>query len=109
MTIDNARIPCKAPNFGPVDTAPGAPTAPKPSETGAGGVKKPMPVKNAINFLVKPEEKRKYDALFDQLQPMEGKLGGDKVRDDSNDTSLVEVSSTYIRMWGVVGIVLESL
>ena len=92
-----------------MDTAPGAPTAPKPSETGAGGVKKPMPVKNAINFLVKPEEKRKYDALFDQLQPMDGKLGGDKVRDDSNDTSLVEVSSPYIRLWGVVGIVFKSL
>ena len=78
LTIDNARIACKAPNFGPVDTAPGAPVAPKPSETGAGPAK--MPVKNALNFLVKPEEKRKYDALFDQLQPQEGKLGGDMVR-----------------------------
>ena len=33
----------------------------------------------SINFLVKPEEKRKYDALFDQLQPVEEKLAGDKV------------------------------
>ena len=74
LTIDNARIPCKAPNFGPVDTAPGAPVA-KPTEAGAAK----MPVKAAINFLVKPEEKRKYDALFNQLQPQEGKLGGDKV------------------------------
>lgn len=28
---------------------------------------------------MKPEEKRKYDALFDQLQPADEKLGGDKV------------------------------
>ena len=82
LTVDNARIECKAPNFGPVDTAPGAPVAPKAGTVGGvgGGAVSPMPVKNALNFLVKPEEKRKYDTLFDQLQPQDGKLGGDKVR-----------------------------
>ena len=34
----------------------------------------------SINFLVKPEEKRKYDTLFDQLRPENGLLPGDKVR-----------------------------
>ena len=73
LTIDNARVECKAPNFGP-ETAPGAPTA-------AGGVQPgtKLPVKMALNFLVKPEEKRKYDALFDQLQPEDDKISGDKV------------------------------
>ena len=33
----------------------------------------------SINFLVKPEEKRKYDALFDQLKPQGGFLPGEKV------------------------------
>jgi hypothetical protein len=33
----------------------------------------------SINFLVKPEEKRKYDALFDQLKPQNGLLPGEKV------------------------------
>jgi hypothetical protein len=33
----------------------------------------------SINFLVKPEEKRKYDALFDQLKPQNGFLPGEKV------------------------------
>ena len=33
----------------------------------------------SINFLVKPEEKRKYDALFNQLKPVNGILPGDKV------------------------------
>lgn len=38
---------------------------------------KPAP---SVNFLVKPEEKRKYDMLFNQLQPVDDKLPGDKVR-----------------------------
>ena len=75
LTIDNARVECKAPNFGP-ETAPGAPTAAGGAQTGA-----KLPVKMAINFLVKPEEKRKYDALFDQLQPEDDKITGDKVAD----------------------------
>ena len=33
----------------------------------------------SINFLVKPDEKRKYDTLFDQLKPVSGLLPGDKV------------------------------
>ena len=33
----------------------------------------------SINFLVKPDEKRKYDTLFDQLKPVGGLLPGDKV------------------------------
>ena len=67
LTIDNARVQCPAPNFG-ADTAPGAPVA------------KVAPKKGGdVNFLVKPEEKRKYDALFDQLQPENEKLPGDKV------------------------------
>ena len=73
LTIDNARIECKAPNFGP-ETAPGAPTA----AAGPPSVNK-LPVKMAINFLVKPEEKRKYDTLFDQLQPEDEKITGEKV------------------------------
>ena len=77
LTVDNARVECKAPNFGPVDTAPGAPVAQPGNKVGAGPA--PMPVKNALNFLVKPDEKRKYDALFDQLQPQDEKLPGDKV------------------------------
>ena len=68
LTIDNARVQCPAPNFG-ADTAPGAPVA------------KAVPKKGGnVNFLVKPEEKRKYDMLFDQLQPQDEKLPGDKVR-----------------------------
>ncbi len=68
LTIDNARVQCPAPNFG-ADTAPGAP------------VTKAAPKKGGnVNFLVKPEEKRKYDALFEQLQPVDEKLPGDKVR-----------------------------
>jgi hypothetical protein len=67
LTVDNARVQCPAPNFGP-DTAPGAPVA-KQAAKKAG----------SVNFLVKPEEKRKYDALFAQLQPQDGKLAGDKV------------------------------
>ena len=34
----------------------------------------------SINFLVKPDEKRKYDTLFDQLKPVGGLLPGDKVK-----------------------------
>ena len=71
LTVDNARVACKAPNFGP-ETAPGAPTA-------SGAQTAPLPAKTAINFLVKPEEKRKYDTLFEQLQPQDGKVTGDKV------------------------------
>ena len=67
LTIDNARFQCPAPNFG-ADTAPGAPVAKVAPKQGGN-----------VNFLVKPEEKRKYDALFDQLQPQEEKLPGDKV------------------------------
>ena len=78
LTVDNARVECKAPNFGPVDTAPGAPTAPAPGSEDGGG--RPMNAKTAISFLVKPDEKRKYDTLFDQLQPQDEKIGGDKVR-----------------------------
>merc|ERR1711953_172170 len=68
LTIDDARFQCPAPNFG-ADTAPGAPVAKVAPKQGGN-----------VNFLVKPEEKRKYDALFDQLQPQEEKLPGDKVR-----------------------------
>ena len=73
LTIDNARVQgIPAPNFG-ADTAPGAPVAKVAPKKGGN-----------INFLVKPEEKRKYDALFDQLQPVEEKLPGDKVPTFSN-------------------------
>ena len=83
LTIDNARIDCKAPNFG-AETAPGAPTAAGGAQPGA-----KLPVKMAINFLVKPEEKRKYDALFDQLQPEDDKISGDKVCSSINmDTDM---------------------
>merc|ERR550532_372072 len=58
-----------APYFGD-KTAPGAKVAAAPKGT-------PAP---SINFLVKPEEKRKYDTLFDQLRPENGLLKGDKVR-----------------------------
>jgi hypothetical protein len=58
-----------APNFGAA-TAPGAEVAKAPQGTPAA----------SINFLVKPDEKRKYDALFDQLKPVGGLLPGDKVR-----------------------------
>ena len=58
-----------APYFGD-KTAPGAKVAAAPKGT-------PAP---SINFLVKPEEKRKYDTLFDQLRPENGLLPGDKVR-----------------------------
>ena len=67
LTIDNACFQCPAPNFG-ADTAPGAPVAKVAPKQGGN-----------VNFLVKPEEKRKYDALFDQLQPQDEKLPGDKV------------------------------
>ncbi len=69
LLMCNIKNESPAPNFGDA-TAPGAPTAKLP-------IKAPEP---SIHFLVKPEEKRKYDALFDQLQPVEGKLPGDKVR-----------------------------
>ncbi len=64
----NLKNESPAPNFGDA-TAPGAKTAKLPN--------KPAP---SVNFLVKPEEKRKYDALFNQLQPVDEKLPGDKVR-----------------------------
>ncbi len=67
LTVDNARVECHAPNFGDA-TAPGAPVAKVAAKKGG-----------SVNFLVKPEEKRKYDTLFKQLQPQEGKLPGDKV------------------------------
>ena len=50
LTIDNARVQgIPAPNFG-ADTAPGAPVAKVAPKKGGN-----------INFLVKPDEKRKYD------------------------------------------------
>ena len=73
LTVDNARVECKAPNFG-AETAPGAPTAAGGAQTGA-----KLPVKMAINFLVKPEQKRQYDAVFDKLQPEDDKITGEKV------------------------------
>lgn len=57
-----------APFFGD-QTAPGAKVAAAPRGTPA----------SSVNFLVKPEEKRKYDALFHQLKPVGGLLPGDKV------------------------------
>ncbi len=67
--VCNLRNESPAPNFGDA-TAPGAPTAKAPAKAAP-----------SLNFLVKPDEKRKYDALFDQLRPdAEGKLPGDKVR-----------------------------
>lgn len=70
--ICNLKNESPAPFFGDA-TAPGAPIAK--------GVKKAPPKASAsVNFLVKPEEKRKYDALFNQLQPVDEKLPGDKVR-----------------------------
>jgi len=72
----NLKNESPAPNFGDA-TAPGAPTARPQQPAGTGvGVKKA----NSVNFLVKPEEKRKYDTLFDQLQPVDERLPGDKVR-----------------------------
>ena len=68
VMVCNLRNESPAPNFGSA-TAPGAPTAKQ--------APKPAP---SINFLVKPEEKRKYDTLFNQLQPKDDKLPGDKVR-----------------------------
>jgi len=69
ILVDSLLDSCDAPNFGS-QTAPGAKVAEAPRGT-------PAP---SINFLVKPEEKRKYDALFDQLKPVGGLLPGDKVR-----------------------------
>ena len=69
IMVESILDECNAPYFGD-KTAPGAKVAAAPSGT-------PAP---SINFLVKPEEKRKYDALFDQLRPQAGLLQGDKVR-----------------------------
>ena len=69
ITVDSILDECNAPFFGD-KTAPGAKVAAAPKGT-------PAP---SINFLVKPEEKRKYDTLFDQLRPDQGLLPGDKVR-----------------------------
>ena len=69
ITVDSILDECNAPYFGD-KTAPGAKVAAAPKGT-------PAP---SINFLVKPEEKRKYDTLFDQLRPENGLLPGDKVR-----------------------------
>ena len=68
ILVESLLDACDAPNFGSL-TAPGAKVAEAPRGT-------PAP---SINFLVKPEEKRKYDALFDQLRPSNGLLPGDKV------------------------------
>ena len=67
IMVCNLLNECPAPNFGDA-TAPGAPVAKAPEKAGPN-----------VNFLVKPEEKRKYDALFAQLQPTDDKLPGDKV------------------------------
>merc|ERR1719361_3018768 len=69
IMVESILDECNAPYFGD-KTAPGAPVAAAPRGT-------PAP---SINFLVKPEEKRKYDTLFDQLRPQAGLLPGDKVR-----------------------------
>ena len=69
IMVESILDECNAPYFGD-KTAPGAPVAAAPRGT-------PAP---SINFLVKPEEKRKYDSLFDQLRPQAGLLPGDKVR-----------------------------
>ena len=68
IMVESVLDDCNAPNFGAL-TAPGGKVAAAPGGT-------PAP---SINFLVKPEEKRKYDALFDQLRPEAGLLPGDKV------------------------------
>ncbi len=91
-------LPCNlknespAPNFGDA-TAPGAKTAKMPGRPGElqtniqtqlifflNLLVTKIVAAPSINFLVKPEEKRKYDALFNQLQPVDEKLPGDKVR-----------------------------
>jgi epidermal growth factor receptor substrate 15 len=69
LLTESLMDPSPAPNFGAA-TAPGAEVAEAPRGT-------PAP---SINFLVKPDEKRKYDTLFDQLKPVSGLLPGDKVR-----------------------------
>lgn len=69
ITLDFLLDEAPAPNFG-TETAPGAQAAAAPRGT-------PAP---SVNFLVKPDEKRKYDSLFDQLKPQDGKLPGDRVR-----------------------------
>jgi len=69
ITTESILDECNAPYFGD-KTAPGAKVAAAPKGT-------PAP---SINFLVKPDEKRKYDTLFDQLRPENGLLQGDKVR-----------------------------
>ena len=69
IMVESILDECNAPYFGD-KTAPGAKVAAAPRGT-------PAP---SINFLVKPEEKRKYDTLFDQLRPQAGLLQGDKVR-----------------------------
>ena len=66
IMVESILDECNAPYFGD-KTAPGAPVAAAPRGT-------PAP---SINFLVKPEEKRKYDTLFDQLRPQAGLLPGD--------------------------------
>ena len=76
--------PSPAPNFGAA-TAPGAEVAEAPRGTPAPRyflspiIKESSTLAPSINFLVKPDEKRKYDTLFDQLKPVSGLLPGDKV------------------------------
>ena len=82
LTIDNAFLDAStvpAPFFGP-DTAPGAPTAKAAPADPVSVLQQKKNAAELIHFLVKPEEKRKYDALFDQLQPADEKLPGDKVQ-----------------------------
>ena len=95
LTIDNAYLDAQtvpAPFFGP-DTAPGAPTAKMAPADPASVIQQKKSAAESINFLVKPDEKRKYDALFDQLQPVEEKLTGDKVITPSSPSFLKLISS----------------
>ena len=48
----------------------------------------------SVNFLVKPDEKRKYDALFEQLKPQGGLLPGDKVGASCSCSHLDNLSLT---------------
>merc|ERR1712018_841233 len=91
LTVDNARVECKAPNFG-AETAPGAPTAAGGAQTAA-----KLPVKMAINFLVKPEQKRQYDAVFDKLQPEDDKITGEKARNVMMSSKLP--TATLGKVW----------
>ena len=85
VMICNLKNESPAPFFGDA-TAPGAPIA-------KGAKKGPVKASVSVNFLVKPEEKRKYDALFNQLQPVDEKLPGDKVREKEKKSLERKVSN----------------